>query len=133
MVLNAKQKGNRGERMAIDAITELLPRSKDKMDRRNSQATPWGGSGTPDITIKDLRKIHFEIKHTASVSFFAWAKQLLEDVLGTSKLPCILYRMPANKHPNNKATWWVFHPLSDIEELVLTWAPALGYRVEKES
>jgi hypothetical protein len=131
-VVNARAKGQRGELEAMKACEELIQAPKSIYNKRNSQATPYGGSATPDITIHQLRKFHMEVKNTSNVSFFAWANKLLEDVLGTSKTPMILYKQPAKKHPNNKATWWVFHRLTDIEEIVLTWAPALGYKVEKE-
>lgn len=131
-MVNAKQKGSRGEREAIEKVLELLGRNKTNKDKRNGQSSPWGGSATPDISVKGLEKLHLEVKNTKAVLFFAWVQKLLEDVLGTSRLPVLLYKMPADKHPVRRVEWFCFHRLSDIEDYCVTWLEAMGYKVDKE-
>ena len=121
--LNSKRKGSRGERLAIEAICKLLDRKPTYRDRRNSQATAWGGCNNPDIQIQGLEGFHLDIKNTKTFCFPAWKEQLLADC--GSKTPVLLYKEQGVNR------FWALHRMEDFEDYCVTWLQAKGWRVEK--
>lgn len=78
-----KSKGIQAEEKAIDSYCELLGRKRTKQDRRNNQATPWGGISNPDIQVKGLEGWHIEVKDVEKLGVLkTWDEHVKSTPLG---------------------------------------------------
>jgi len=116
--LNSAAKGGRGEREAITEICGLLGREKCAKDKRNNQATEWGGSGNPDIQIAGLERLFYEIKNTAKF-MFSWTVKLVQDC-PENYIPVLMYKEP-------RKGFWVMYRLEDHDRYFESWAAAKGW------
>jgi hypothetical protein len=129
-MINPRAKGQRAERELIEEILGILQREKDiRYDKRGLQTQLCGGKGQPDIQIKGLTDceggLHIESKNQKNFSFFAWIKKLLEDTLGTRRIPTLAYKCPANKNPAGRTKeWYITYRLSDTQEYIQAWLRA---------
>lgn len=115
---HSQQKGKRGENNAIHALCEQLGRERSPRDRRNNQATEYGGAGNPDIQIAGLERLFYEIKNTTKF-MFSWTTKLLQDC-PEDMVPVLMYNEP-------RKGWWVLYKLADHDRYFEAWAAAKGY------
>lgn len=121
-----KAKGNLGETACINKTVEQLGREKCPQDRRNDQATAWGGIATPDISIKGLEAWHIEVKNTQTYQFPAWSSKIEGDC-PRGKVPVIAYRVQGRND-----FFWLQFPLDHLEKFCLEAVTAMGYQVYKD-
>lgn len=100
-ILNAKQKGNRGERELLAILQEHgFPAT------RNDQ-TFVGGLHNPDISCTvDGVPLHIECKRVEKLSLAAAVKQARRDADGLA--------LPVIAHRRNREEWLLTIPLKDI-------------------
>lgn len=105
--MNAKQKGNRGERELLAILQEHgLPAT------RNDQ-TYVGGLHNPDISCKvDGVPLHIECKRVEKLSLAAAVKQARRDADGLA--------LPVIAHRRNREEWLLTIPLKDYLALMDT-------------
>lgn len=125
-MVNSKRKGAAGEVGFINAFLKLIGRERGPKDRRQGQATAWGGMGNSDVSIPELSDLHIECKNTKNFSFPAFVKQMREDC-PPSKVMTLAYR------EQGKADfYWLMFPLQDLEKFSCQCAEAFGWRLERD-
>lgn len=124
-MINSKAKGSRGEREFLETMLSTLGRDRTAQDRRNWQFTTWAGLDNPDVSIKGLERMHFEVKYTKNYAFPAFRKQVEQDC-PAHKVPVIAYRI--DREPGN---FWLHFPVKHLEKFSLEVVTAFGYEVSK--
>ena len=124
-MVNARAKGKKGENDFINAFLKLIGRERGPKDRRQGQATAWGGMGKPDVSIPELSDLHIEVKNTKTFQFPAFVKQMREDC-PPNKVMTLAYR-----EQGRNDFFWLMFPLHDLEKFSCQCAEAFGWRLEK--
>lgn len=108
--MNSKQKGNRGEREAAEALRKHLG-----IECRRGQQF-CGTPDSPDL-VHSLPGTHFEVKRTERLNLREATKQAEAECGG--KVPIVLHRW-------NHGEWFTIVPLERLDELARILAQRQG-------
>mgnify|MGYP000505886399 CR=1 FL=1 len=125
-MVNARAKGLRGESDFINAFLKLIGRERGPRDRRQNQATIFGGCNNSDVSIPELSDLHIEVKNTSTFKFPAWVKQMRKDC-GPGKVMTLAY-----KEQGKAEFFWLMFPMNDLEKFSCQCAEAFGWRLERD-
>lgn len=120
-MVNPKRKGNTGERKFLEVMLETAGREKVWKDKRNSQATNFGGLGNPDVSFYQMSGVFWEVKNTKSFEIKAWWPTLVGDC-PMGKIPALAYK---EQGVGFHSGFWVALPFDKLESFsieILEWA-----------
>lgn len=100
--MNAKAKGNRGER----ALRDCFRRAGWPNARRTQQYAGNTGDAS-DVTVPELPWLHLEAKNTEAKNFLDWLDQAFRDTEKNQKIPVV-------SHKRNGRDWIAMLKLSDL-------------------
>ena len=103
MSINAKQKGNRGERALRDVF-----RDAGYTARRTVQFC--GTAGDSDVIVDELPMLHVECKNTSRRNFPEWMEQANRDCKGT-KIPLVC-------HKESRGDWTAILSLANLLDII---------------
>ena len=125
-MVNAKRKGNAGEREFITKWCDLTGIDKTWNHKRNTQATAYGGFHNADVNIPELSDIHIEVKNTKNASLPSWIEKNNEDC-PPSKCPIIAWK-------KERDGWYWILKMEHLEKISVQVVEAFGWNVSpKES